>query len=875
MSTNKNRVSGLKSELFKKYQTDPMVKNPTDELNMSGNQLVVKPTVEPNIQRPRSVYDESFYKIPEYNQVAEADKVSKSNELTKNTTSLDSLSTTFQEPTKTDWRDYVRVGVGAASVGKGVYDDQESRNNFQERVRNLNDQPRYMSNEFQNMGKPGSTSMVYAKDGAMIRRGTNTGAEEAELESGEMFMLPNMDTYSVTGKSHAQGGEKFILPEGTVVFSDYLKVPGVGKTFATEAKKYNITKYQEILDNPHAKAVDRETAQIMHGRNSKKLGELFKIQQAMNGDSNGQTDQQAVARYGMKFQVGGRNRYNIDPETGVEYTEEVPPAPYEKPAVVAEVDKAKQAAEAKPTQSGVLGAQPTTQPTTATTIAQKGEGNKDEQGTVADTNAADSKSMYWKTLPNGRRIWVEGQGHNKGKSYRDQYGGNPFNLLRNRVNENYETLNPQLMSAYQFQLKDKSLAVGSSDDLVNIMEGGNNALVAMRDYHKMIGNEAGLFNPALDKGEFDNMNQQQTAQLFKEYVESPKYANDVEKGTAPKNIPWLKTQPVPIKNKEGKITGYKLEKAEMDPKFTQNYQATYKAFGTIKSNQSKDKDMLKGFRIAPEGLADHKWMGLPISPVEGWGGNTTIGQLNAFEDEEAPKLTPKAEAERIKTAAGGTYNTKLGEAPKGKYTKAPFDLAQLTPEMYGMANSNPFPYATTDYNAPYVTPQTLNIQPQLQDVDNAYMAAISAGADPNSAFLSTLNAKQKMYSEKQNFDAQQRAQVDQVNASSRWQEDIQDMQSLDKVYNYYTAQADDASTAQRQAIIDNAAKKRETYNLEEARKKLWLDNFASSYNTNGATGEMTVANKNNAYDILNINPNSFEYQNYLKEKEATKTKTKK
>ena len=53
MNTGKNRVKGPKAELFKKkYQTDPLVKNLTNELNMSGNQLVVNPTANPNVQRP-------------------------------------------------------------------------------------------------------------------------------------------------------------------------------------------------------------------------------------------------------------------------------------------------------------------------------------------------------------------------------------------------------------------------------------------------------------------------------------------------------------------------------------------------------------------------------------------------------------------------------------------------------------------------------------------------------------------------------------------------------------------------------------------------------------------------------------------------------
>jgi hypothetical protein len=138
------------------------------------------------------------------------------------------------------------------------------------------------------MGRPGSQSVIYAKHGAQIRTGTESGAEEAELERGEMFMLPNLDTYQVGGKKHSQGGEDFVLPEGTIVFSDYLKVPGVGKTFSDQAKKFDITKYKEILENPHAKSVDRTTAEIMMDRNMKKLQELFQIQQSMNGDSTGE-----------------------------------------------------------------------------------------------------------------------------------------------------------------------------------------------------------------------------------------------------------------------------------------------------------------------------------------------------------------------------------------------------------------------------------------------------------------------------------------------------------------------------------------------------------------------------------------------------------
>jgi hypothetical protein len=151
-----------------------------------------------------------------------------------------------------------------------------------------------------------------------------------------------------------------------------------------------------------------------------------------------------------------------------------------------------------------------------------------------------------------------------------------------------------------------------------------------------------------------------------------------------------------------------------------------------------------------------------------------------------------------------------------------------------------FAYAPMDYNAPYVMPQTLNIQPQLQDVDSSYMAALNAGADPNSALIATLGAKQKLYSEKQNFDGQQRAQVDQVNASARWQEDVQDMQSLDKVYNTLIAGADDAVTAQRQALVKSASDKRSVWKMEEARKQFWYNNFVKSFDYDPKTRSMTV-----------------------------------
>ena len=973
MNTGKNRVKGLKAELFKKkYQTNPVVSNPTDELrgqNLSGMVIDYTKKFEDDLARDRAYRQVNPLRSPYTRQytpqeiakmkrnfpmTAEDFQISNSygiaglpdltegqgvndirtlNQIqgqTEVTTSTPASLQNFQNPEfvqrvedavdrtlpedknrsqlkkaydSDDWRNAVRMGVGVTSAARGVYNDTQVRENLSERIQNLNDRPRYMPNEYEFMGRPGSQSVIYAKHGAQIRTGTESGAEEAELERGEMFMLPNLDTYQVGGKKHSQGGEDFVLPEGTIVFSDYLKVPGVGKTFSDQAKKFDITKYKEILENPHAKSVDRTTAEIMMDRNMKKLQELFQIQQSMNGDSTGEVKSNELkqGQLGLKnlnsmipitpeqkgVSLGGLNMFGktapapLTPQAKDQFYAQQPgfTAPVaankttpktqaqkkqeglaEATAIAADnEDKlttfiASQAAKVSPYNSGTLGATKQPTPNTATNIT-KTEPRANEIGTVTDANAADSSSMHYKTAANGKRVYVEGQGSNKGKSYRDQYGNNPFLLVRNRLNEHYGQLNPLLLSAYQLQLKDKNLMVKSGEDLVDIMEGGNNTLVAMRNFYKSTNNEALLFDPALDKGGDDNMKQAKTAKLFKDYIESPQFVADVAEGKVSANIPWLRNQPTAIKDAEGKVTGYKLDTAEVNSKYIQQYQAAYKAFGGVKAKMPKDNDLLKGYRVAPEGLADHTWMGYPISPVDEWGGNTTIGQLSAFEDEEAIKKQTPTQEDIKATDAGKNYNTEITPATMGKFNKEGFDFPQLAPEMYGLAASEMFAYAPMDYNAPYVMPQTLNIQPQLQDVDNSYMAALNAGADPNSALIATLGAKQRVFSEKQNFDAQQRAQADQVNAQSRWQEDVYDMQSLDNVYNTLIADADDAVTAQKQALIQSANNKRASWKMEETRKEFWYNNFVRSFDYDPNTRSLVVKKDANKEVINQLNTN--------------------
>lgn len=950
MNTGKNRVKGLKTELFKKkYQTDPLVKNLTDELRLSGNQLVVNPSPEPNVQRPRSVYDESFYQIPEYAQLTEEEKTSKSDELTKNMTPLDLTPVPFQAPPPPDYRDYIRTGVGIISATKGIYDDIQTRQDNTKRIQNLNDRPRYMPNEYEYMARPGSQGVIYAKHGAEIRTGTNSGAEEAELERGEMFMMPNMDTYIVGGKKHSQGGENFVLPEGTIVFSDHLKVPGLKKTFSDEAKKYDISKYKKILDNPHAKAVDRSTAEVLFDRNMKKLQELFQIQQQMNGNSTGEMEPEAI-RKGQKglFNVtqpitfGPNAPLALTPEQRKEYYQNqgmFDNPNYTEQAVMqrdfpekfsswheenlgVKVDEAEaetkrqkdfldnlketvdnavansridadtgirmlgnmednysfyNAAQNQPNNPATLGATPT--PTLNTATEQNKQVLSDETGTQSKTNAADPSSVYYKTLPNGKKIFIENQGEFAGKRLAEQYGNDPTNLLRNRLNEFGDELNPLLTDAFNNTVKNEALKISSADELVNILEGGNSDLTAIRNFYKGMGQEAELFDFQLDKGYDPDIQRQKAAEKYKAYIESSQFVEDVKAGrTSPDSLPFLKNKPVAYKDANGQ-TRYKIDNPELNLDAVQKYQAAYKAIASVKQaekKRGKDKDRLRGFKVAPEGLADQMFLGMPISDDDRRHGNTTMGQLLGFEDEPLkPKEKP---GEDIKKGdPGNSYNKRLDNATMGKYKPEGFDYPQLAPEIYGMAASQMYAYAPMDYNAPYLMPQTLNIQPQLQDIDNSYVAAMNAGADPNTALIATLGAKQRVFSEKQNFDAQQRAAADQYNAQSRFQEDVYDMQSLDRVYNTLIAQADDAVTAQRQALVASASQKRSVWKQEEARKQFWYNNFVRSFDYDPKTRSLTVkkdADKEFAAQLEGMYSNTAGIPEVDKAKKTTSTTTK-
>lgn len=133
----------------------------------------------------------------------------------------------------------------------------------------------------------------------------NIEAERNETIVGDLDNDGTVEHAIVGGKRHFQGGTPLNVPDGSFVFSDYnrLKIrnkdllKGVfnytssnGATPAQVAKRYELNKYKEILNDPESDALDRKTAQLMLDNNMRKLGQLALVQEGMKGFPDGIPD---------------------------------------------------------------------------------------------------------------------------------------------------------------------------------------------------------------------------------------------------------------------------------------------------------------------------------------------------------------------------------------------------------------------------------------------------------------------------------------------------------------------------------------------------------------------------------------------------------
>lgn len=623
-----------------------------------------------------------------------------------------------------DAMDYFNLGIAGTTAALGYNQDLENQRKFNESIQQRNSKPVYDYNYMYGRTTSGGTEYqptIKAEMGAQIKkRYASEGATDVEIEGGEYIQLPDFSTEMAEGPSHSNGGIPTNLPENTRVFSNNLKPEGSNKTFAQIAKNYDTSSYKKTLDNTFAKQVDKDTAGIMMQRNQKILDDLFRDQQLLNGNSNGEM---------VEMKSGGINNPGFKSLPGY--------------------------VQAKITANMAKGGTPP------------------------------SKAVIPKNLQEYVN-WDPQAGGGKG-AWRLEV---PENLPPAKLREIASAANTQgyknLVQTANPRLKGTSASYE-----------GYYAGLTPQDYEKRIVEEE-MGPEAASK-----LSEMETRKKAFEYV-----------GIKPDD--------------------YNLE----------NPQELY---------NSKDfrQKFYQGFtKYLPEGT---------FRPD--LGNDYKFG----FEHYDAIKrknpTTPPATPPNTTTPNSPTFNPATGSVDN-KYIRGQFPLYQAIPEAMGLAQAQEiYPYAIPEVDAPYLRPQTLNIQSELQDIDNMGTAAMRAGADPLSTYMAGLDAKQKAFQAKQNYDVESRGNTDVKNAELRFRADTANAGAFDSVYNDLVAQARDAQSAEKQSAISSLTNKKGLFDQEENLKDSFITNLITNFDVD-STGNFKLRPSGD-----------FSYNSNVPSKTTTTTKT--
>ena len=647
----------------------------------------------------------------------------------------------------------VSLGLLGADTLLSYNQDLKNTRKRNESIQQRNSKPLYDYNYMYGRTTSGGTEyqpVIKAEMGAQInKRYASNGATDVEIEGGEFIQLPNLDTEMAEGPSHENGGISTNLPDQTRVYSNNLKPEGSKKTFAQIAKNYDTTSYRKTLENPFAKQVDKDTASLMMQRNQKILDDLFKDQQAMNGNSNGETmSKGGINNPGFKALPGYvQAKITANMATGGDVDN-----PEDLPRVKA-IDPLNLAANTNVSQ---LEAQYTV-----------------DQANEAASIAARSKNALFDPT----------------KPPMPAHTGPEAQFLQKLD----PTLNPSLEMVPGVQT---SLGTGVYGDESNLDIFNNN----YRWYLDDLAASGETFDPRRP-GDVRRAQVAYTEEAYNRF------------------------------RKQG------LSESEARQK------ADEVGFVATKSLQNSVDDMLGKYtatRILPENKT------VPPTPV-------TPGEKPPMELLDVPPTQgtpPTKPVTPINPITGKTFQG-VSTPEKGKYIPGEFPLYQAIPEAMGLAQAQEiYPYAIPEINAPYVRPQTLNIQSQLQDIDSMATATQRAGGDPLTTYIAGLDAKQKAFQAKQNYDAEGRSRADMANAQMRMSADQINSQYFNQVYNNMVGQARDAQSAEKQAAIASAVNKKAKFTQDETKKAAYINALMENYDVD-SKGNFTLKPGKNP--IINSN----------------------
>jgi hypothetical protein len=622
--------------------------------------------------------------------------------------------------------DEITLGLAALDSVLGYNQDLQNERTFNQSLQQRNSKPLYDYNYMYGRTSSGGTernNIVQAEMGAQINKRYSSGGENnVEIEGGEFIQLPNFETEMATGPSHENGGIPTNLPDETRVYSNSLKPEGSKKTFAQMAKNYDITSYKKTLDNPFAKQVDKDTASIMMQRNQRILDDLFKDQQYLNGDSNGELE----ARNGASINNAGFKA--------------LPQSVQDK--ILAEMQYG----------GNVQGGE----------TLQMAKG-----GTPVKKNPQPSAD----SLPPQIRSYAKWDA-----GFQKKDGSVGAYRLEVPAGLDQDALTSVAKAAESYGI---SNLVQTSNTRMQGAPGikGFHSGLSPQDFEKKIVAES------LGKEQAGKLNELDTRKKAFELMGVSTEGYDI--------------------NDASKLYGdeYFREKSF--------YPAFQKYLPEGKFRPQAGNDAMFGF--------EHYDAIKAKTPPGG----------------EIPPKEKPIEPETPKYDAAGNPIT-------GKYIPGKFPLYQALPEAMGLAQAQEiYPYAIPEIDAPYLRPQTLNIQSELQDIDNMGTATMRAGADPLEVYIAGLDAKQKAFQAKQNYDADARAGTDKANADMSFNADRLNQGAFDSVYNTQIANARDAQSYEKQAALANLVSKKAAFTQDENLKALGIPIVAPGFDVT-SEGRITL-----------------------------------
>lgn len=768
---------------------------------------------------------------------------------------------------KENWQDYATLGIAGASGAANYMDDQRKQTALNQSIQSRQSKPLYDYNYMYGRTTSGGTEyqpVVMAQKGAKITNRYNTPEgvnNNVEIESGEFLILPDGTSEVVQGPKHSQqykadgqsmSGVNTILPNNTRVFSNHMKPSDTGKlnpeqqfakigaylqeggdfnsldmstmfrsnkgkdsnkTFAQIAKRYDNTEHDKVLENPFSKEVDKQTARIMKERNDKVLDQLFRDQQFLNGNSNGEQKQMAKgginnpgfealpgyvqAKIRSKMQDGAvakTKKYKLPEGTVLkqEGDKSVKVGDYVQLAdgTVKKMTKIETKRVREASKSSVA----SNYDEGKTFISSWAKQAPENQNKLDLANAAFERGIKEGTI---KKI---NEGPKKGQ-YEITGSFKPSNMKErlamsdviNKSGKGFGT------DQYQIGLQTGTEGYSQRDPKTGTIRGTGSFVAG--------------FSPAEYEQRFTYARAKAEGKTEDEAIElaesqDPKIRTESRKAFL-KDI-GMNTEGVPD---EALLSDdfYKNRYSDV----TKNIE---KSFGEGDYRPSMGNDLMSGW----EHYDAINYQGNPM-----------------YEDVPEEPENP-------------------GEVPdpqfpdRGKYQRTPYDAMQALPGAMGLAQAQDvFPYAIPEVESPYIKPQTLNIQSELQDIDNMQSSALRAGADPNMTYAMSLDAKNKAFQTKQNYDAEGRWKADATNFDAELKTNGMNAQLFNQTYNDMYATAKSNQSEAKLAAVSGLVGSRAQYNADENMKEFYHNNFMPSYNWDPKTKSWSVVNPGEIVDYAN------------------------